>query len=302
MWFKNLRLYRLTQDFTLPAEDLHHRLSEHCFQPCGSLDLHKYGWVPPLGQDGSEYVHTAGGYIMVCARRQEKVLPAAVVNEHLEEKALAISAEQGRPVGRKERRDLKDEIVFSLLPRAFAKSSLDYAYIAPRERLVVVNAASAKRGEELLSALREALGSLPAVPLVPRQAPPQMMTHWLRDGDLPAEWELGEECELRGGRDDRVVRLKNQDLQADEVRAHLDSGMHVTRLALCWREGVQLVLDEQFALKRLKFADAIVERAGEGNPGSRAEAFDADFAVMTVELTALIRDLLAAFGGVEDDQ
>jgi len=120
---------------------------------------------------------------------------------------------------------------------AFSKSARDYAFIAPKERLILVNSSSAARAEELLSQLREALGSLKAIPLTPQQPTPQLMTHWLRGEPLPADFELGEECELQAGKDSRVIRCKNLDLSAPEITSHLDSGMFVSRLALSWKGG-----------------------------------------------------------------
>lgn len=302
MWFKNLRLYRLTEQWTFTSDELNTALSEYSFNPCGSLDLMRYGWVPPLGRQGSEFVHATNGYLMICAKKQEKILPAAVVNEQLEEKAVAISEAEARNVGRKERQTLKDEIIFSLLPKAFAKSSLDFAYIAPQENLIVVNASSAKRAEDLLSALREALGSLRAIPIAPKNIPTQTMTHWLREGKLPQDFELGEECELQAGKDGRVIRCKNQDLHADEVRSHLDSGMFVNKVAISWKETIHCVLDDQLAVKRVKFEEKIVEQANDRSPDSKAEQFDADFAIMSLELKSFIKALLNAFGGEDSLQ
>lgn len=297
MWFKNLRLYRLTEAWTLSAEELHILLANNSFQPCGSLDQLRYGWVPPLGRHGSQLVHAANGYLMVCAKKQEKILPAGVINEQLEEKVAAINEAEARNPGRKERQSLKDEIIFSLLPRAFTKSSLDFAYIAPQEKLIVVNAASAKRAEDLLSALREALGSLRAIPLTPNNIPTQTMTHWLRTAELPSGFMMGEECELQASKDGRVIRCKNQDLLAQEVRSHIDSGMFVSKLAISWNDAIDCIIDDQLAVKRLKFADKVLEQAGDYNPDSKAEQFDIDFAIMTLELKAFISALLAAFGG-----
>lgn len=300
MWFKNLRLFRFTERFELTPEQLDQALAAQPFRPCGSQDLTTYGWTPPLGREGSEYVHAANGYIMICAKRQDKILPAAVVNEHLEEKAAEIKAEEGRPVGRKERQTLKDEIIFSLLPQAFAKSSRDFAYIAPSEGWIVVNAASAKRAEDLLSKLRESLGSLKVIPLVSQAAPAQVMTEWLRTNEAPGEFELGEDCELQAGKDSRVVRLRHQDLTAPEVTNHLDSGMYVSKLALSWKEAIHFVLDDQFALKQLKFDDALRDQAEDRKADSAAEEFDAEFAIMTLELSGLITSLLQACGGAEE--
>lgn len=299
MFFKNLRLYRLTEGWALPADELSAKLAEREFQPCDSLDVMKYGFVPPLGDHGTDFVHAANGYIMICAKRQEKIMPGGVVNEQLEEKARAISEAEQRIVGRKERQTLKDEIIFSLLPKAFTKSSLDYAYIDTQGGLIVVNAASGKRAEDLLSALREALGSLRCIPLTVKNIPTQVMTHWLRDGELPHQFELGETCELQAGKDGRIIRAKNQDLSADEVRNHLDSGMFVSKVALTWNEAIHCVVDEHLAIKSLKFEDKLLEKANDRNPESKAEQFDADFVVMTLELKHFIDALLAGFGGID---
>jgi recombination associated protein RdgC len=96
MWFKNLQLYRFTKPFELDAESLGRQLSEYSFTPCGSQDSSRSGWVPPLGRHSSEFVHASNGYLMICAKRQEKLLPAAVVNEALEEKVLQIEERETR--------------------------------------------------------------------------------------------------------------------------------------------------------------------------------------------------------------
>lgn len=302
MWFKNLRLYRLTEQWTITAEELNEKLAEFCFNPCGNLDPMRYGFEFPLGRHGSEFVHVTNGYIMICAKKQEKILPGGVIKEQLEEKIQSIKDEESRPVSRKERDTLKDEIIFSLLPRAFTRSSLDYAYIAPQENMIVVNSSSAKRAEDLLSKLREALGSLRCLPIAPKNIPTQVMTHWLREGEAPHQFALGEEVELQASKDGRVVRCKKQDLTASEIRNHLDSGMHVSKIALVWKESISCIIDDQVAVKRLKFEDVVSDKANERNPESKAEQFDADFAIMAMELKNFTAALLAAFGGEADSE
>lgn len=300
MWFKNLRLYRLTQDWTHTPEDLNTALGALCFNPCGSLDPIKYGFIEPLGRHGSEYVHVTNGYIMICAKKQEKILPSSVIKEQLEEKILALSEAESRSVGRQERQTMKDELIFSLLPKAFTRSTLDFAYIAPQEKLIVVNSSSAKRAEDLLSKLREALGSLRCIPMIAKHVPTQTMTQWMQTGETPHQFELGEECELQGGKDGRVIRCKKQDLTADEIRNHITSGMFVSKIALTWKESIHCIIDDQLAIKRVKFDDVISEKANERNPESKAEQFDADFAIMTGELKNFIAALTDAFGGEQD--
>lgn len=299
MRFKNLRLYRLTEKWNIQPEDLCLKLSEFKFNPCGSLDPVRYGFVPPI-PDGKDFLHIVNGYIMICAKKQEKLLPGGVIKEQLEEKIKAINEVESRPVGRKERDTLKDEIIFSLLPKAFCKSSLDYAYIAPQESLIVVNASSAKRAEDLLSKLREALGSLRCIPVAPKNIPTQVMTHWLRESSAPNQFELGEEVELHAAKDGRTIKAKRQDLTACEIRNHLESGMYVSKIALVWKESISCIVDENLGIRRLKFEDVIADKANERNPESKAEQFDADFAIMALELKNFIAALLAAFGGEDE--
>lgn len=303
MWFKNLQLYRFTRPFELDAETLGQRLEEHSFVPCGSQETSRSGWTPPLGRHGSEFVHATNGYLMICCKRQDKLLPAAVVNEALEEKVLQVEEREARKLPARQRRSLKDEIIFSLLPRAFARSSLQYAYISPRDNLLVVNAASARRAEELIEDLRAALGSLSVIPLASKGRPIDVMTQWVNSGQPAQGFELGEECELRDNTDiSCVIRCKNQDLAAAEIVNHLKTGMHVSKLALNWQQRIEFVLDEKLVIKRLRFSDLVQEQADEIEADDVAARFDVDFSIMTLELSGFIEALMKPLGGEDLSQ
>ena len=298
MWFKNLQLYRFTKPFELDAATLGQQLEQYSFEPCGSQDFTRSGWAPPLGRHGSEFVHATNGYLMVCVKRQDKLLPAAVINEALEKKVLQIEEREARNLPGKERRSLRDEIVFSLLPKAFACSSLQYAYISPRDNLLVVDASSAKRAEELLDDLREALGSLSVIPLAAKNLPIDIMTRWVDSGQPAQGFALGEECELRDNADiSCVIRCKNQDLATAEIVNHLKTGMHVSKLALNWQERIECVLDEKLVLRRLRFSDLVQEQANEAEAEDVATQFDVDFSIMALELSAFFKALVGALGG-----
>jgi len=302
MWFKNLRIYRFTQTFSLSTDELNAALSTHPFTPCNSQDLSRSGWVAPSDPKQSEadnLVHACQGFLMVCAKKQEKVLPAAVINEALEEKVAAISEAEGRPVHRKERQTIKDDVMMDLLPKAFVRSSLQFAYIAPEKGYIVINTASVNKAEELLTALRESIGSLPVVPLTSKQLPHQTMTQWLSDTTVPHPFTLGGECELADPKESSsVIRCKHQDLTSTEINNLLQSGMIITKLELNWAEGIDFVLDDQLGIKRLRFADDIQEKADAHDAENSAELFDIEFSVMTIELSAFIEHLVEALGGI----
>ena len=298
MWFSNLQLYRLTKPFPHTPEELAEQLTDHAFRPCGSLDLSTYGWVSPMGQYGTDLAHAANGHIMICARKEEKILPATVVREIVSEKVTEIQEAQSRPVRRKERDEIKDEVIHELLPKAFTRSKLTFAYISPKDNLIVVNATSATKAEELLSHLRGSLGSLGAVPISLRQAPSSIMTHWLVEKDIPVGFELEDECELREkGEDGSIIRCKRQDLSSDEIQVHLDAGKLATKLAINWQDQLSCVINDDLSIKRLRFGEELLEKSKEVDMEDVAAAFDNDFTIMTLELSRFIPRLIEVFGG-----
>jgi len=298
MWFKNLAIFRLTEAFTLTPAELEQKLGQMAFRPCGSHEEFSFGWTSPLGKSSEQLVHSANGFLMVCGKKEERVLPASVVNEMLQEKILETEEQQGRKLAKKERTAIKDELIFELLPRAFTFSNKTYAYIDPKGGFLVVDAASAKKAEDLLSSLRKCLGSLPAVPLNTVDKPINIMSVWLTENDCPGDISVGDECELKSPEDDGgIVRCKRHDLWSEEITNHLEAGKQVTKLALNWADRIAFVLDENLAVKRLAFLDLIQDQAADIDISSAAEQFDTDFSVMSLELANFIPRLLEVFGG-----
>ena len=301
MWFKNLRIYRFTQDTDLTVDTLQTALTEQAFKPCTSMDFSRIGWVSPLGRDSDMLVHTVAGFSMLCARKQEKILPPAAINELVEEKAADFEAAQSRKMYRKEKRTLKEDVVHTLLPRALTRSSLVYAYIDEKQKLLVIDTASSNRAEEFMEHLRATLGSLPVVPLACHGDAANIMTHWLKNG-LPDHFMLDNECELQNPRESKnIVRCKNQELESTEISSHLKAGKRVVQLALLWRDAIRFILNEDMTIKRLRFEDIVQEQA-ETEAADRITQFDQDFAVMSMQLHQLLKELIKQFGGIEKDQ
>ena len=302
MWFTNLRVYRFSKPFTLTPEVMAERLAQKSFKSCGKLDVSSYGWVPPLGRYSDELLHVANGNILFCARKEEKILPSSVINEAVGEKVLAIEEQQGRPVRRKERNEMKDEIIQDMLPKAFSRSQQTFAYISAKDNLLIVNASSTKKADELLSYLRTTLGSLPVIPPSLKQSPINIMTQWLTDNSAPADFALDNECELREpGEEGSLVRCKRQDLEADEIQAHLEAGKLVTKLSISWQDSLSCLLNEDLSIKRLRFCDELLEQSKEIDPEDIIAQFDNDFSIMTLELARFIPRLFEALGGENED-
>jgi recombination associated protein RdgC len=298
MWFKNLTLFRLTEAFTLSPEELNARLGEGPFRPCGSLELASFGWSPPLVREGDALAYALNGYVMVCFKKEEKLLPGSVVNEVVARRSEEAEERKGAPLGRRERGQLRDEVIAELLPKAFTHSRKTYAYIDARGGWLVVDSASTKKAEELVSHLRRCLGSLPVVPPATRQRPAAVMTQWLASGAVPTDFVIDDECELRSTEaEGGIVRCKRQDLTAPEVQNHIEAGKEVVKMALSWNDRIGFVLSDDLGVKRLKFLDVIQEQAAEVEANDEAERFDVDFSILSLELSGFIPRLLALFGG-----
>ncbi|GHE81515.1 recombination-associated protein RdgC [Thalassotalea profundi] len=296
MWFKNLYFFAFTRPFEWSEQDLEKNLSEHLFTPCGSTEMSHFGWVNALGKHGHSTVHAVNGNFLLCARKEEKILPAPVIKDMIEEKVAHLENEQGRSATKKEKEQFKEDIIFELLPRAFSRVTDTHAYINAEENIIVVNTSSRGKAEDFLALLRKVLGTLPVTSLSPERAPDEIMTDWLTEQSLTEPFQLGMEAEFHAlGDDGAVVRVKNQDLTSDEIKAHLDADKFVVKTALEWDDAISFILCDDLAIKRLKFFDVLQEQNEDIDKDDMVARLDADFSLMAGELNRLIKDLLAQF-------
>ncbi len=102
MWFKNLLIYRLTQDLPFDAEALETALATKLARSCASQELTTYGFVAPFGKgEDAPLVHVSGDFLLISARKEERILPGSVVRDAVKEKVEEIEAEQMRKVYKK---------------------------------------------------------------------------------------------------------------------------------------------------------------------------------------------------------
>ena len=190
MWFKNLTVYRFNKPFSVDTEALEKSLEDFTFSPCSSQDISKFGFSNALGKQGQTLVHSASNRHLICATKEEKILPSQVVKEALEDKVAQIEAEEDRKLAKKEKDALKDEIIITLLPRAFSRRSQIRALIIPEIEMILVDSSSAAKAEEFLALLRKAMGSLPIIPLSFKAPIESQLTDWVKTDSTPAPFEM----------------------------------------------------------------------------------------------------------------
>lgn len=295
MWFRNLRFYTFSDRFELP-ENFEQLLAEHPFHACSRQELASYGWYSPFGGDHEVLTHRVGNNVLLCARKEEKVLPASAVNAQLEDKVATISAAEGRPVNRKEKQTLKEDLIHSMLPQAFSKYQLTWGYISLDQQMIAIDASSANRAEEMLALLRGSLSSLPVKPLLSEQPAEVILTQWLKEQALPEDFAFGDEAELRDpAADGAILRCRQQELTTPEMLGHLEHDKQVTKLGLEWQERLTFVLESDLALKRLKLTDVAENDRDDLVDPTPEQRIDSDFALLSSEVNALFPALQKAF-------
>jgi recombination associated protein RdgC len=301
MWFKNLIVYRIKEDFTFPDPDLlEEKLQGQQFKPCGSLDIKSIGWVPPV-PDGSMLSHTASDFTMICCQKEEKLLPASVINEEVAKKVAEIKKNDDRRVGKKERDELRSEAIQTLLPKAFSKKSKTYAFLSSKDRLLFVDCTSASKADELINCLRESLESFPVHPAIPHNDVGITTTGWISREQPPEKIRIGNECEFTDQLEPKnKISCKEQDLEAEEMLSLIEHGKEISKLKVIWNDAISCYIDKDLNMKRLRFSELLIEEAKSADAESQADLFDSDFAVMSLQLRALVNDLFSEFGGFYD--
>lgn len=304
MFFKNLIAYRLTQSISLNPEDLWAALETKLHREPAAQEMSTYGFVAPYK---AALVETAkapsGDYILVAAKKTERILPGSVIRDELTKKIAEIEAEQVRKVYKKERDQLKDDIIQAFLPRAFLRHKVTHALIMPADGLILVNCFSPSQAEDLLSTLREVLGSLPVRPVTSKIAPTATMTDWLKTKKASDGFFVLDECVLsdtnEGG---GTVNCRHQDLTEEAIEMHLSTGKVATKLSMAWQDKLSFILDDALRIKRLRFEDLLQDQAEADGGDDEHGQFAASLAIMAGTFAEFLPQLLTSLGGEEVPQ
>ena len=214
MFFRNLTFFRFptTHDFSRLDE----LLPEAALKPVGPLELSSRGFISPFGRGEDLLSHRIGDAIWLAVGGEDKILPGSVVNDLLAQKVAELEEREGRKLGGRARKRLKDDLLHELLPRAFVKSSRTDALLDLEHGFLAVDSSSRKSAEAVASEIRRALGSFPAIPPNAEVAPRSILTGWIAGEPMPDGLTLGEECELKDAMDGgAVVKAQHQELLSE---------------------------------------------------------------------------------------
>ena len=293
--FKNVMVYRMGPAWAMTLEQLEESLQAARFIECGLTQEKSVGWTAPRGEEHGVLVESIGNQWILKLMMESKMVPGTVITRKVKERAAQIEAATGRKPGKKEMKELKEEARLTLMPMAFTKQASVVVWINPAERLLVIDAASQGKADEVLTCLAKSMEGLGAMLIQTTISPVAAMSDWLLSQEPPAGFSIDRECELKANDDSKaVVRYSRHALDIEEVQQHITRGKVPTRLAMTWEGRVSFMLTETFQIKKLSFVEGVFQ---DNASSSKDDRFDADAAIATGEIAKLIPDLLSALGG-----
>lgn len=296
--FKSIRIYKIDAGWVRPTGPAFEAtLKKFAFQPLGATEKLSLGWVSPRPQDHSPLIEVIGGQWILKLQTESKSVPGGVLKKAVDARCKKIESDTGRKPGRKEKKELKEEVELTLLPRAFSKTGATLIWLDPVKNLLVVGSASQGAADDvvtkLVEASQEAGAIIPLTQLQTEQSPSTAMANWLLTKEAPAEFTVDRDLELRQPDNEKsAVRYARHNLEIEEVVEHIRSGKVPTQVAMTWNDRVSFVLAADLSLKKIEMLDEVFASVSEDDYG-----FDGDVAISTGELANLIPALVDALGG-----
>jgi recombination associated protein RdgC len=295
MWLKNLIVYRLGAGWSRKAEDLEAKLAQQPLQKCGGYQMESRGWTCPRHE--GQYLYHQNRQWLLALGLEQKMLPASVIRQAAEERIVEIEGTLGHPIGRKQKRDIKEKVTAELMPRALSRRHKTYAWIDTANGWLAIDAAGEPKAEQFLETLRRTEDDLPVTRLETQMSPSTAMSRWIMDGAVQGPFGIDEDLELRAPDATKAtVRYARHGLDGKDIRDHIAAGKQPVRLGLTWNDRISFVLTEQLHVKRISFLE-ILERESSEEAEDEDERFDIDFALMTGELSRMLADLAKVLGG-----
>ncbi len=292
--FKNVMVYRVGEGWHPTLAQLEQALDAERFVPCGASQDKSIGWVEPRGEPHGPLVEAVSGQRMLKLKIETKGVPGAVVTRKAKERCAYIEATEGRKPGKKEMKEIKEDVKMSLMPMAFSKESSVWVWVDPHAHFLVMDAGSQAKADEVVTMLVKTFAGLSLTLIHTQLSPQSAMASWLITQESPAGFSVDRECELKAADESKsVVRYVRHPLDTDEVKQHVEGGKLPTRLAMTWEGRVSFSLTEALQLKKVTFLDVVFEATST----EKDEGFDADVALATGELQKLLPDLITALGG-----
>lgn len=300
MWFKNLSLFKINPGIELDAGSLNELVSLQTFVPCMSSETESWGWIPPR-KDSDSLVWGRGKNLFLTLRHEKKLLPASVINQVAKERAADLEEQQGFKPGRKQMKEIKEDVKLELLAKAFSVQSEIRAWLELEGGWLVVDTSSAAKAAAVHDLLKKALADMTSQPLMTQMSPGQCMTNWLLEGEGPSGFSVDMDAELVAPDTKASLRYSKETPSTDDVTKHVKAGKQATKLAMTFDSKISFVLTDKGEIRRLKALDLLQEASAANAADTEEDIFEADMTLMTGEVRQLIDAVVESLGGLQTE-
>lgn len=297
--FRNALVFTFADGWTPPdIAEMESFMDKLRFMPTGPTQQQSLGWVPPRGGEFDPLVESIDGQLILKVRCETRKVPSAAVNAKVDERAKAIEEEFGRRPGKKERKELKEQVTLEMLPNAIPSNKVMVFWIDRENNRIVFDATGYSLVDDVITMLvtmfTDLNNSIMVRPLSCKTSPTAAMSAWLLDSEqVPGDFTVDRDAVLKSADESKAaVRYSSHPLDINEVRDHVRHGKLPTQLAMTYDDRVSFVLTDSLVLKNLEALDTVFD-------GADAEGgFDADIALITGELVKVLNAVIEALDGL----
>ncbi len=294
MLFKQAQLFSLNKALPKELSSLLPKMQSLLFKACPPSFISSHGWIAPTKEQDAALVYSLDNYLLFNVQFEEKVLPAGVIRKELDNKVSELENKEDRKIYSKEKKNLRDEITMTLLPRAFTQISQVYACIDTKNNWLIINTLQTDKTKSIISAFKKCF-EVDAAPLKLKKIP-YILTQWLKNNETPNGIEILDQCFLQDpNQTKRTIRSQSQDVFSAPIQTLIDSGLEAKQLLLRWQDALRFTLTEQMQLKNLRYEDQINEDIDEAASESALDRFNTDFMMMVKTLEPLFLTLCENF-------
>lgn len=284
--FKNLHVFRIDGS-KIDVDILEKALEKETFNGIGSQDMLACGWVKVRPESG--LVYRQERHILMRYAIEKRLLPGSVVKRKLAEAIEVLTRKAGHKPGRKQIRDLKEEIIRALMPKTLTDLSFCHLWIDLDNGWFVTDG----KADAIVSAFTNAFKDVMPEQVDLKRSPGMAMMDWLTNADAtPETFSIDDECELRSP-EKEGVRYSKLNLDRDDLRLHISEGKLPVKLAMTHADKISFVLTEKFEFKKLDYITVEEDDASKDDV-DESEVFAADFALMNLSVPDLLADMVSA--------
>jgi len=277
MWLKQFQVFNFSFDF---LQDLAPNLEHHHLSPCPAHARMTHGWKILNEQT---YSISINQFHRCLFGKEERILPAAVIHNEIEKRLKS----QGETLKRHEKQQLKQDVEFDLLPKAFCiQKKVNLVFDQKRQRMLI-EATSPAQTDMILAYIYKTLGqSASMTPFNPIDNLNALWQKWLHNpASIPHFLQFSDRMQwIDADNPQKQIRCQGLDWSLDQQQ-WLEQGLIPKELSFVWREQIQFTLGPKFTFKRVQALENLTEQ------DSDVDDPEADLLILGNQMQQLLDDL-----------